>query len=91
MGGLLDRSQVGELDDCAGRNNDGIALASGDDGRDVLLSGLDHHIGLGGHAKREPAHVGKHMLVTLGPGFPQDDGHVVRWQGAGRRCSSSRP
>eukprot|EP00965_Chrysotila_dentata_P261696 6214343-Pleurochrysis_carterae.AAC.1 len=42
------KQRVGELDDCAGsRNNDGIALASVDDGRDTLLSGLDRHVGLG--------------------------------------------
>eukprot|EP00965_Chrysotila_dentata_P100845 3331156-Pleurochrysis_carterae.AAC.1 len=58
---------VGELDNCAaGRNNDGVALASGDDGRDALLSGLDHHIGLGSHAKQEPEDVVEHGLVTLG-------------------------
>eukprot|EP00965_Chrysotila_dentata_P254505 6211897-Pleurochrysis_carterae.AAC.3 len=76
--GLLDKSQVdiqvrhkqrvGKLDDCAaGRNNDGIALVCGNDGRDTaLLSGLDSHIGLGSHAKLEPAHVVEHVLVTLG-------------------------
>eukprot|EP00965_Chrysotila_dentata_P199499 6179420-Pleurochrysis_carterae.AAC.3 len=73
--GLLDGSHVdvqvrhkqpvGELDDCAAsRNNDGIALASGDDGRKALLSGLDQHVGLGVHAEREPAHVAEHVLVT---------------------------
>eukprot|EP00965_Chrysotila_dentata_P254324 6211833-Pleurochrysis_carterae.AAC.3 len=57
------QQRVGELDDCAaGHNDDGIALASGDDGRDALLSGLGYHIGLGGHAKREPAHVVEHVL-----------------------------
>eukprot|EP00965_Chrysotila_dentata_P029984 998621-Pleurochrysis_carterae.AAC.2 len=72
--GLLDKSQadiklvhqqrVGELDDCAaGRNNNGIAVAAGDDERDALFRGLDHHhIGLGGHAKRKPAHVVEHVL-----------------------------
>eukprot|EP00965_Chrysotila_dentata_P197229 6178072-Pleurochrysis_carterae.AAC.4 len=61
--GLLDECQVdiqvrhqqrvGELDNCATCcNNEGIALASGDKGRDALLSGYDHHIGLGSHAKR---------------------------------------
>eukprot|EP00965_Chrysotila_dentata_P242273 6204778-Pleurochrysis_carterae.AAC.1 len=78
--GLLDGSQVeiqvrhqqrvGELDECAaGRSNDGIALASdGDDGRKALLSGIDRHyiFGLGGHVKREPAHVVERVLVTLG-------------------------
>eukprot|EP00965_Chrysotila_dentata_P138599 4584682-Pleurochrysis_carterae.AAC.1 len=50
------KQRIGELDDCAtGRNNDGIALASGDDGRDALLSGLDHHVGLEGHAEPELA------------------------------------
>eukprot|EP00965_Chrysotila_dentata_P236255 6201216-Pleurochrysis_carterae.AAC.2 len=44
----------------------GIALASGDNGRDALLSGLDHRIGLRGCAKQEPAHVVYHVLVTLG-------------------------
>eukprot|EP00965_Chrysotila_dentata_P008779 286264-Pleurochrysis_carterae.AAC.2 len=75
--GLLDGSQVavqcwhqqhvGELKNCAaGRDNDGIVLAPGDERRYALLSGLDHHVGLGGHAKREPAQVVEHVLVTLG-------------------------
>eukprot|EP00965_Chrysotila_dentata_P179869 5938832-Pleurochrysis_carterae.AAC.1 len=57
------KQRVGELNDCAaGRNNDGTALAPKDDGRDSLLSGLDHHIGLGGHAKQESAQVVEHVL-----------------------------
>eukprot|EP00965_Chrysotila_dentata_P000998 32525-Pleurochrysis_carterae.AAC.2 len=39
---------VNSLNDCAAsRNNYGIALASGDDGWETLLSGPDHLIGLG--------------------------------------------
>eukprot|EP00965_Chrysotila_dentata_P100394 3317160-Pleurochrysis_carterae.AAC.1 len=51
---LRHQQRVGELDGCAaGRNNGGIALASGDEVRDALLSGLDHHIGLGGPRQTE--------------------------------------
>eukprot|EP00965_Chrysotila_dentata_P201892 6180811-Pleurochrysis_carterae.AAC.1 len=106
-GHLLDASQVdiqvrhkhcvGELDDCAaGRNNDDIALASGDDEQDTLLSGLHHRIGLGGHAKRKPAYVVEHMCwshlesmySTTCPSSCAKSGEVA---GAGQRCSRSRP
>eukprot|EP00965_Chrysotila_dentata_P260275 6213845-Pleurochrysis_carterae.AAC.2 len=91
--GLLDGTQVdmvqvrhqqrvGELDDCAaGRNNDSMALASGDNGRDALLTSLDHHIWLGGHAKLEPAHVVEHVLVTLGAHVQHDVSIVLRRAG----------
>eukprot|EP00965_Chrysotila_dentata_P201619 6180664-Pleurochrysis_carterae.AAC.5 len=75
--GLLNGSQVDVqvrhqqrtvLIDCAaGRNNHGIALASGDDGRDALLSGLDAHVGLGGHAKLERVRVVEHAGNTWSP------------------------
>eukprot|EP00965_Chrysotila_dentata_P112989 3733185-Pleurochrysis_carterae.AAC.2 len=68
------QQRVGELDECAaGRNNNGVALASVNDGRDALLSGLDYHTGLGDQSKREPAHVVEHVLVTLG--FRHDLSH----------------
>eukprot|EP00965_Chrysotila_dentata_P009017 293210-Pleurochrysis_carterae.AAC.1 len=79
------QQRVGELNDCAaGRNNNGIALASGDDGRDALLSGLDHHIGLGVHAKRDSAHNVEHVLVILGVHHVQHQVSYVLRKVAGR-------
>eukprot|EP00965_Chrysotila_dentata_P263204 6214783-Pleurochrysis_carterae.AAC.5 len=61
------QQRVGELDYCAaGRNNDCNAPAFGHYVRAALLSGLDRHVGLGGHNEREPAHVVEHVLATLG-------------------------
>eukprot|EP00965_Chrysotila_dentata_P116216 3841878-Pleurochrysis_carterae.AAC.2 len=50
----------------------------------TLSSGLDHHIGLRGHAKRKPAYVVEHdVLVTLGVHVQHHASVVLRkfWRG----------